>query len=254
MSVFSNLDWTIVIVYLAANLYLGYFFSKRVSTAEDFYIGRKTTPWWAIGTSVLATYLSALTFMGAPAWAYKEGLSVMAIHLNYPLVIVIVITFFLPFFYNSGVASIYEYQERRFGPRARALISSIWLVSQTMTSAAILYATSLVLEFITGIDVVNAILIVTIIALIYTALGGITAVIWTDVIQAAVLFVGAFIIFFALLDNLTLPFAETMAQLKVQGKTEALNFSGDWTNVTKVWSGIVAMTLYHVTVYGTNQM
>ena len=80
------------------------------------------TPWWAIGVSVLATYVSALTFMGAPAWSYTEGLSVMAIHLNYPLVIFVVITFFLPFFYNSGVASIYEYQERRFGPKARALI------------------------------------------------------------------------------------------------------------------------------------
>lgn len=100
-----------------------------------------------------------------------------------------VITLFLPFFYNSGVASIYDYQERRFGPRARALISSIWLVLQTMTSAAILYATSLVLEFITGIDVVHAIVIVTVIPLIYTALGGITTVIWTDVAQAAILLI-----------------------------------------------------------------
>lgn len=117
MTVFTSLDWTIVILYLVGNLYLGYLLSKKVSTAEDFYVGRKVTPWWAIGISVLATYVSALTFMGAPAWAYTEGLSVMAIHLNYPLVIFVVITFFLPFFYNSGVASIYEYQERRFGPR-----------------------------------------------------------------------------------------------------------------------------------------
>src|SRR5210317_543651 len=254
METFGTLNWTILIVYILGNLLLGYYLSKRISTADDFYLGKRTTPWWAIGISVVATYVSALSFLGGPSWAYTDGFSVIALHANYPLVIFVVITLFLPFFYNSGVASIYDYQERRFGPRARALISSIWLVSQTMTSAAILYATSLVLEFITGIDVVNAILIVTIIALIYTALGGITAVIWTDVIQAAVLFVGAFIIFFALLDNLTLPFAETMAQLKVQGKTDALNFSGDWTNVTTVWSGIVAMTLYHVTVYGTNQM
>jgi Na+(H+)/acetate symporter ActP len=109
-------------------------------------------------------------------------------------VIFVVITLFLPFFYNSGVASIYDYQERRFGPRAMAVISSIWLVSQTMTSAAILYATSLVLEFITGIDVVHAIVIVTVIPLIYTVLGGITAVIWTDVAQAAILLIGAIII------------------------------------------------------------
>ena len=254
MTVFGTLDWSILVVYIIGNLFLGYHLSKRISTAEDFFLGRKNTPWWAIGVSVIATYVSALSFLGAPAWSYTEGLSVIAIHLNYPIVIFLVITLFLPFFYNSGVASIYEYQERRFGPRARALISTIWLVSQTLTSAGILYATSLVLEFITGIDVVHAILIVTVIALIYTTLGGITAVIWTDVIQAAVLFVGAFIIFFALVDNLTLSFAETLSELKMQGKTNPLNFSMDLTHVTTAWSGIVAMTLYHVTVYGTNQM
>lgn len=254
MTVFSTLDWTILGIYISGNLLLGYYLSKRIATAEDFYLGKRTTPWWAIGISVIATYVSALSFLGAPAWAYTDGLSVIAIHLNYPIVIFLVITFFLPFFFNSGVASIYEYQEKRFGPKARILVSTIWLVSQTLTSAAILYATSLVLEFITGIDVVYAIFIVTVIALIYTTMGGITAVIWTDVIQAAVLFIGAFIIFFALLDNLTLPLGETLAQLKIQGKTNALNFSGDWTNVTTIWSGVVAMTLYHVTVYGTNQM
>jgi SSS family solute:Na+ symporter len=254
MTVFSTLDWSILIVYIIGNLLLGYFLSKRINTAEDFYLGRRSTPWWAIGISVIATYVSALSFLGAPAWSYTDGLSVIAIHLNYPLVILLVITLFLPFFYNSGVASIYEYQEKRFGPKARGLVSTIWLISQTLTSAAILYATSLVLEFITGIDVVNAILIVTVIALVYTALGGITAVIWTDVIQAGVLFVGAFIIFFALLENLTLPLGETLAELKAIGKLDALDFSMDLSNVTTAWSGIVAMTLFHVTVYGTNQM
>lgn len=254
MTTLSTLDWTILVVYIIGNLFLGYMLSKRISTAEDFYLGRKATPWWAIGISVIATYVSALSFLGAPAWSYTEGLSVIAIHLNYPLVIVLVVTFFLPFFFNSGVASIYEYQERRFGRKARGLISLIWLTSQALTSAAILYATSLVLEFITGIDVINAIVIVTVIALIYTALGGITAVIWTDVIQAAVLFVGAFIIFFALLEHLPLPLDETLAVLKAEGKTNPLDFSLDWTKVTTAWSGIVAMTLFHVTVYGTNQM
>ena len=254
MSPLTTLDWTILICYIIGNLFLGYFLSKRVDTAEDFYLGRRSTPWWAIGISVVATYVSALSFLGAPAWSYTDGLSVIAIHLNYPLVIFLVVTLFLPFFFNSGVASIYEYQERRFGKKARGLVSAIWLTSQTLTSAAILYATSLVLEFITGIDVIHAIIIVTFVALIYTALGGITAVIWTDVIQAVVLFVGAFIIFFALLEYLPLPLAQTLAELKVQGKTNPLNFNFDWSDVTTAWSGIIAMTLFHVTVYGTNQM
>lgn len=254
MTEFGILNWSILITYIIGNLILGYFLSKRIDTAEDFYLGRRTTPWWAIGVSVVATYVSALSFLGAPAWSYTDGLSVIAIHLNYPLVIFLVITFFLPFFYNSGVASIYEYQERRFGRKARGLISTIWLVNQSLTSAAILYATSLVLEFITGIDVVHAIAIVTIVALIYTALGGITAVIWTDVIQSAILFIGAFLIFFTLLDNLPGGLMETLGSLKAQGKLQALDPSVDFTAVTTAWSGLLAMTLFHTTVYGTNQM
>jgi len=254
MADFGTLNWTILVVYIFGNLLLGYYLSKRIRTADDFYLGDRTTPWWAIGISVVATYVSALSFLGGPSWAYTDGFSVIALHANYPIVIFVVITLFLPFFYNSGVASIYDYQERRFGPRARALISSIWLVSQTMTSAAILYATSLVLEFITGIDVVHAIIIVTIIALIYTALGGITAVIWTDVAQAGILFIGAIIILFALIDQMPESISSTLTVLKSQGKLNPLEFDFDLTRATTAWSGIIAMTLYHVTVYGTNQM
>ena len=254
MADFGLLNWAILVGYVLLNLLLGFVLSKRVSTAEDFYLGRRTTPWWAIGISVVSTYVSALSFLGGPAWSYSNSLAVIAIHLNYPIVVFLVITIFLPFFFNSGVASIYEYMERRFGPASRAVISSVFLVSQALTSAAILYATSLVIQFITGVDVTVAIIIVTVIALIYTMMGGITAVIWTDVIQAGVLFVGAFIIFFALLQEMPMSFAETMASLKEAGKTKTLDFSTDLTVEATVWSGIIAMTIFHVTVYGANQM
>ncbi len=254
MPEFGTLNWTILIVYILANLFLGFVLSKRVQTADDFYLGRRTTPWWAIGISVVATYVSALSFLGGPAWSYTDGMSVVMIHMNYPLVIILVITLFLPFFYNSGCASIYEYQERRFGSKSRSTISAIYLVSGGIGAAAILYATSLVLQFITGIDVVYAIFLVTVIALIYTAMGGITAVIWTDVIQAVVLFTGAGIIFYALLQNMPSSMHDTLVALKAQGKTDPLNFDLDFTNTTTVWAGIVAMTIYHVTVYGVNQM
>ncbi len=254
MADFGTLNWSILIVYIALNLLLGWVLSKRVATAEDFYLGRRTTPWWAIGISVIATYVSALSFLGGPAWSYSESLAVIAIHLNYPIVVFVVITVFLPFFFNSGVASIYDYMENRFGPTSRLVISSVFLISQALTSAAILYATSLVIEFITGIDVKTAIVIVTVVALIYTMMGGITAVIWTDVIQAGVLFVGAFIIMFALVDSLPMPIGELLADLKAQGKTNPLNFSFDLSVEATVWSGVIAMSLFHITVYGANQM
>ena len=254
MAEFGALNWAILGLYLVANIYLGFALSKRVETAEDFYVGRRNTPWWAIGISVVATYVSALSFLGGPAWVYSENLAVIAIHMNYPLVIFIVITFFLPFFYNSGVASIYEYQEKRFGPASRSIMSGIFLISQALTSAAILYATSLVLQFITGIDVIAAIIIVSIIALIYTIMGGIAAVIWTDVIQAGVLLVGTIVILFAIISELPVPVVELLSTLKDTGKTTTLDFSFDLSKEATVWSGIIAMTLFHTTVYGANQM
>ena len=254
MGTFGTLNWAILIAYVLLNLLLGYVLSKRIATAKDFYLGRRTTPWWAIGISVVATYVSALSFLGGPAWSYSDSLAVIAIHLNYPIVVFIVVTYFLPFFFLSGVASIYEYMERRFGATSRSVISGVFLVSQALTSAAILYATSLVIQFITGVDVVTAIVAVTIIALIYTMMGGITAVIWTDVIQAGVLFVGAFIVFVALLGEMPAPVGDVLADLKAQGKTNPLDFSFDWTVEATVWSGIIAMTIFHVTVYGANQM
>ena len=254
MNEFGTLNWSILGSYIALTLYMGYHLGKKVNSANDYFLGDRSTPWWAIGISVLGTYVSALTFLGAPAWAYTDGLSVIAIHLNYPLVIVVVITFFLPFFFNSGVASIYEYQERRFGATSRSVISIIFLLSQALTSAAVLYATALVLEFITGIEVEYAIVIITVVALIYTAMGGIAAVIWTDVVQAGILLIGGFIIFYALLTEMPLSLGETLSVLKAQGKTQALNFNLNITEVTTVWSGVIAMTLFHITVYGSNQM
>ncbi len=254
MREFGALNWIILCVYVVIVLSLGFALSKRVATAEDFYVGRRTTPWWAIGISVVATYVSALSFLGGPAWSYTNSLSVIAIHLNYPLVIFVVVTVFLPFFFNSGVASIYDYIEKRFGPTSRLVVSAVFLISQALTSAAVLYATALVIQFVTGIDVKIAIVIVSIVALVYTSMGGTVAVIWTDVFQATVLFVGAAVIFVSLVHHLPMQFVPFMHHLSELGKTRALNLSTDLNVEATVWSGVIAMSLYHVTVYGANQM
>lgn len=251
---FGLLNWAILVVFIVGNLVLGFVVGQDVEDADDFYTGSGKIPWWAIGLSVLATYVSALSFLGGPAWSYGSGLSVIAIHLNYPIVIFLVITFFLPFFYNAKVASIYDYQERRFGQASRITMALIFLVSQALTSAAILYATSLILQFITGIDVITAIVIVTFIALVYTYMGGISAVIWTDVIQAGILLAGAGIIFFSLLNNLDQSFSSTIDLLQQEGKTQSVNWAADLKIDTTIWAGVLAMTLFHTTVYGGNQM
>lgn len=254
MEAFGTINWTILALYVLANLGLGVFLSQKIHSSNDFFLGDRSIPWWAIGVSVVSTYVSALTFLGGPAWSYTDGLSVMAIHLNYPLVVVVVVTFFLPFFYNSGVASIYDYQERRFGRASRTVLAVVFLVSQGVTAAAILYATSLVLEFITGLPVNYCIVVVTVVALVYTALGGIAAVIWTDVFQAGILLVGALIIFGSLITGFDNGLSATLSEASAAGNLRALDPSIDLTKVTTVWSGVIAMTLFHITIYGANQM
>ncbi len=254
MKDFGTLNWTILAAYIVGNVALGFFLSKKVHTANDYYLGDRTTPWWAIGVSVVATYIGALTFLGGPAWSYVDGFSVIFIHINYPIAIAFVITVFLPFFYNSGVASIFDYLERRFGVASRTIMSGVFLFGNIAYSGIMLYTTALVLEFITGVDVVTAIMIVAIVAVTYTMLGGIAAVIWTDVIQTAILFTGALITLVLLMNALPEGFVGTLQQLKEIGKTNPFEYSLDPSKVGTIWTGVIAMSIYHIVVYGVNQM
>ena len=119
MADFGMLNWTIIAAYMLGNLWLGYKMSHRIHSAKQYYIGDKSAPWWAIGISVMATYVSALSFLGGPAWAYGDGMAALAIHVQYALVIFVCCSLFVPFFYNAGVVSIYDYLDRRFGVTSR---------------------------------------------------------------------------------------------------------------------------------------
>lgn len=250
---FGALNWGIVIAYLMGNLLLGYMMSRRVKTSEDYYLGDRSAPWWAIGISVVATYVSALSFLGGPAWAYGDGMAALAIHVNYPLVIFVVVAVFLPFFFNSGVASIYEYLERRFGKTSRTVMSLLFLLTQCITAASILTATAVVVTYVTGIDAKMAVWIMTGIVLVYTLMGGMNAVIWTDVLQGFILFLGAGIVLYFLLSEVS-PLSGALDTLAETGKLNPINTSLDFTVAPTVWAGVFAMTLFHITVYGANQM
>jgi len=253
MPEFGLLNWSIIIFYLLSNLLLGWVMSRRIKTAQDYNFGDRSAPWWAIGISVVATYVSALSFLGGPAWAYGDGMAALAIHINYPLVIFVVIAVFLPFFVNSGVASIYEYLERRFGRSSRTVMSIIFLMSQSITTASILTATAIVITFVTGIEAKTAIVAMAAIVLVYTLMGGMNAVIWTDVLQGIILFMGAAIILYYLLGAVS-PLPDAFAFLAENDKLDPINTDLNFTVAPTVWAGVFAMTLFHITVYGANQM
>lgn len=254
MGNFGWLNWSIVGAYMGLALFMGFFLGRKVKSAENYYLGDRNIAWWAVGLSVIATYVGALAFLGGPAWSYTEGFAVIFIHINYPIAVFVVVSVFLPFFYNSGVASIYDYLEKRFGIKSRTLMSGIFLFGNIAYSGIMLYTTALVLQFITGIDVVAAILIIAAVAIAYTTIGGISAVIWTDVAQTFILLLGMTIVFYQLVSKLPEGFGGSLTQLKADGLTDPFNFSMDPSIVATVWTGVVAMSIYHVVVYGVNQM
>lgn len=233
---------------------MGLWLTKKIHSADDFFSAGRTMPWWAVGLSILATYVSALSLLGGPAWSYTEGLGVALIHINYPLVVLIVVTVFLPYFYASKIPSIYAYVGERFGDAARTLMAAIFLITQWLTTGAVLYATALVGSFITGVPVELTIVVISLAALAYSLLGGIAAVIWTDVLQSIILFVGAGVAAYTLVNSLDMPFSDMLNTLKSADKLNTFSFSFDIERVDTVWSGVIAMTLYHVTVYGASQM
>ena len=133
-------------------------------------------------------------------------------------------------------------------------MSAVFLFGNIAYSGIMLYTTALVLQLITGMDVVNAILIIAVVAVTYTMLGGISAVIWTDLIQSAILFIGAAIVAVMLIADLPNGFLGSLQGLKEIGRANPFEYTFDPSVVATIWTGVIAMSVYHVVVYGVNQM
>lgn len=241
------IDISVIGLYLIVICGCGLYYSQKVQTQNHYYIGTKTAPWWAIGLSVLATYVSALSFLGGPAWAYGDGMAALAIHIQYPLVLFVCVGFFIPFFYKSGLLSIYDYFEQRFGKKTKLFMSLLFMVTTCIAIGSILTATAIAISYATDLSSETAILIMLGIACLYTLLGGMNAVIWTDVLQSLVFLGIALFVFLSLINGSVFSDLETVGKLNQ-------NWSLDPTIASTIWAGVIAMTFYHITVYGAGQM
>lgn len=205
------IDYVIVVVYMACMLGVGYWLSRKQETSEEFFVGGRKMPWFATGLSMIATLMSTISYLGSPGEIVKNGVAQATSLIALPFAFVIVGYVWVPFFMRLRLTSAYEYIERRFGPQARLLCVGLYLWLRFLWMGAIIYTASLAVAQITQdtapaaisqltlgavqFDPTSwfyAVLISTgVISTLYTALGGIRAVIWTDVAQFIVLFSGA---------------------------------------------------------------
>ncbi|MGV3069626.1 sodium:solute symporter, partial [Proteus mirabilis] len=192
---FGFINYAVLFGYLAAMLLVGVYFSKRQKTADDYFRGGGRVPGWAAGVSVFATTLSSITFMSIPAKAYTSDWTFIIGQYLAIAILPLVFYFYIPFFRKLKITSAYEYLEARFDVRSRLFASLSFMLFHIGRVAIITYLTVLALRPFMGIDPVVLIVLISLLCIIYTWMGGIEGVIWTDVIQGLLLSGGAVLIF-----------------------------------------------------------
>ncbi len=188
---FGRVDFSVLGLYLAGMLLVGAVFTFRNKNADDFFRGGQRIPWFVAGMSIFATMLSSITFMAIPAKTYATDWVYFLVNMTAVAIAPVVILFFLPFFRNIDATSAYEYLEKRFNRVARLLASALFTLFQVGRMAVVLYLPALALAAITPLSEQQSILLMGVLSIIYCAMGGLEAVVWTDTVQSFVLLGGA---------------------------------------------------------------
>ncbi|MCH3972287.1 MAG: sodium/solute symporter [Oscillospiraceae bacterium] len=252
MGTFGVLNWVVLLGYFVAMMIMGKKIGKSNNSTEAYFLGSRKIPWWAIGLSAMATQCSAVSFIGMPGWGYTSGLKRLTFTFQFPIVMLIIMATFVPFFYHTKVVSIYEYLEKRFGKKSRGFMAFIFLLSRGLQTAIVMFAPALALSMITGIDPKITILIMGGVSIAYTVLGGITAVIWTDVVQMFIIWGGILLaILFPLLHSGG--FSTVLANAQANHFLTRLDYSFDINNQYSFWGGLLGSGFLYLAYFGTDQ-
>ncbi|WP_227009056.1 sodium:solute symporter family transporter [Christiangramia fulva] len=187
---FGLVNYATLILYLGLMIGIGWYFSRRNKSSNDYFLAGGRIPWWAAGLSIYATMLSAITYLSQPALAYSYDWQAYLGYFTIILIVPIIITFYLPFYRKLNITTAYEYLEKRFNIFIRMFGSTSFVLFQLARMGIVVYLPALALSTVVGIDIYMAIIIMGVLAILYTVMGGIEAVIWTDVIQVIVLIGG----------------------------------------------------------------
>lgn len=249
------IDWTVLIGFTVWIIYDGLKRTKDSTELEGYFLAKRSIPWWAAGLSVMATQLSAITMIGTTGQGYTDGLRFIQFYFALPVAMIILAVTLVPFFYNSGVYTAYEYLERRFDSRTRSFTSLLFLFSRGMSCGAVISAPAVVLSLVLGFDLTMTAMLIGVPAVIYTMFGGVQAVTWTDVkVMGIVVFSLGALIWAAVagLPEGVGPI-DGLAIAATTGRMQTFDFSFDLTNQYTFWSGTIAALFLFCSYFGTDQ-
>lgn len=251
----APVDWVVLSLYLVTIVAFGLYMGRGSRRIDDFFLAGREMRWWAAGLSVMATQVSAITFVGTTGQAYTKGMSFLVFYFGLPFAMVILSATLVPFFYRSGVFTAYEYLERRFDARTRTLTSFLFLFSRGLAVGVTLYAPSLVLSVVLGWNETTTILLMGGTTIAYVVYGGNRSVIWTDVVQMGLIWVGILVCVAVAVSRLPDGFAlrDALALAQTTGRLETVDPSPDLTRPYTLWSGLIGGMFLAMAYFGCDQ-
>lgn len=254
MSYFNAADWLIIFFYLFGIVGLGLWFGKDQHNTRDYFLGSKNVPWWAIGFSIIAAETSALTIIGVPAMAYGSDLGFIQMVLGYFIARLILAAVMVPHYFKGEIYSPYQLLANTFGAGARQTAAGFFLLSETLAAGVRVYVACIPLQLMLGLEVLPAILLFILVSLVYTYVGGVKAVIWTDAVQFALFLAGGVFTLIYIPTLMDGGISRVLADASAAGKLRWLNTEFSLSLPFNIWMGLIGGTFVTMSSHGAEQL
>jgi SSS family transporter len=247
------LNWVIVVGWITYIVIHGIRRSKGTNEIDGYFLANRSLPWWAVGLSVMATQLSAVTMIGTTGQGATDGMRFVQFYFGLPLAMVILGVTLVPFLHRARVYTAYEYLERRFDTKTRMLTAFLFLVSRAMSCGTIIAAPAVVFSAIFGWNLWWCVALIGVPAIIYTMIGGVQAVAWVDVKQMFLIIGALLAVVITLLIKIPVSPVTALKAAGAAGRLRVFDFSFSLTNTYTFWSGLIGGTFLMLSYFGTDQ-
>src|SRR5580698_3243189 len=260
---FNTADWLIIVLYLGGIIALGVWFGKDQKNTRDYFLGSKNIPWWGIGLSIVAAETSAVTIIGVPSLAFGTNMAFLQMIVGYVLARVILAIIMVPHYFKGEIYSPYQLFSNAFGPSVRQMAGGFFLLSETLAAGVRVYVACIpiklmlgdkVLGFGTHDPILGAILLFVILSLLYTYVGGVKAVIWTDAVQFGLFLAGGLFALFYIPTFFSGGAREVFDTAAANGKLHWLNTAFTLGAPINIWMGIIGGTVMVMSSHGAEQL
>ncbi len=241
---FGLINWVVLILFLAGTTFIGHLTRGNTGTMRGFFLGGRSIPWWAVGGSIVATQTSALTFIAVPAAVFKVGGNLTYHQMIYGMIIgnLLMAFLFVRAYYEREIYSPYDFMEDRLGAAVSHLARGLFMFGAVLSQGVRLLSTALILSVVTGLPVTTCVIIIGFFAVIWTLMGGITTVIWTDVVQFSVFTFGALFSIVWIFNLLPFSIGEILSAADQHAKLMLFDLSTDPRKAYTLWAGLVGFS------------